>query len=115
MFARYNKATLNGTAVPFRKREVQMRTKDQELLTSIQAYIEDYCDKHGYGPTVRDVADELGISTTNTHRYLQTLIAEGRVAKGRNGYESNALARTDRAMRSVAIVGAVPCGPLTEC
>lgn len=92
-----------------------MRTKDQELLTNIQGYIEDYCDKHGYGPTVREIADELGISSTNTHRYLQTLITEGRIARGRNGYESNALAGTDRAMRSVAIVGAVPCGPLTEC
>ena len=92
-----------------------MRTKDQELLTNIQGYIEDYCDKHGYGPTVRDIADELGISSTNAHRYLQTLITEGRIARGRNGYESNALAKTDRAMCSVAIVGAVPCGPLTEC
>ena len=64
---------------------------------------------------MREIADELGISSTNTHRYLQTLITEGRIARGRNGYESNALAGTDRAMRSVAIVGAVPCGPLTEC
>ncbi len=70
MFVLYNRHTLNGTAVPFRKREVQMRTKDQELLTNIQSYIEDYCDKHGYGPTVRDIADELGISSTNTHRSL---------------------------------------------
>ena len=92
-----------------------MRTKNQELLERIQEYIEECCDKHGYGPTVRDIADELGISPTNTHRYIQTLVLEGRISRGRNGYESNALAMTDRAMRSVAIVGAVPCGPLTEC
>ena len=92
-----------------------MRTKNQELLERIQEYIEECCDKHGYGPTVRDIADELGISPTNTHRYIQTLVLEGRISRGRNGYESNALAMTDRAMRSVAIVGAVPCVPLTEC
>ncbi len=92
-----------------------MRTKNQDLLTSIQGFIERQCDKHGYGPSIREIAEELGISPTNAHRYIQTLIADGRVAKGRNGYESIALARTDRAMKSVAIVGAVPCGPLTEC
>lgn len=92
-----------------------MRTKNQELLMRIQEYIEECCDKHGYGPTVRDIADDLGISSTNAHRYIQTLVEEGRISHGRNGYESNALAMTDKSMTSVAIVGAIPCGPLTEC
>lgn len=91
-----------------------MRTKNQELLGRIQEYIEECCDKHGYGPSIRDIANELGISSTNTHRYLQTLIEEGRVSRGRNGYESNALAMTDKSMTSVAILGAVPCGPFAE-
>ncbi len=92
-----------------------MRSKDQELLANIQQYIEEYCDRHGYGPSVRAVANEFGISSSCAHKYMEVLGEQGRIAKGRNGYESNALARTDRAMRSVAIVGAVPCGPLTEC
>ena len=92
-----------------------MRTKDKELLTNIQQFIEEYCDRHGYGPSVRVVADEYGISSSCAQVYMAALQAEGRISKGRNGYESNALARTERTMRSVAIVGAVPCGPLTEC
>ena len=92
-----------------------MRKKDQELLANIQQYIERYCDRNGYGPSVRAVADEYEISSSCAQAYMAALQAEGRISKGRNGYESNALARTDRAMRSVAIVGAVPCGPLTEC
>ena len=92
-----------------------MRTKDQELLTNIQQFIEEHCDRHGYGPSVRAVADEYGISSSCAQVYMAALQAEGRISKGRNGYESNALARTERTMRSVAIVGAVPCGPLTEC
>lgn len=92
-----------------------MRTKDQELLTNIQQFIEEHCDRHGYGPSVRVVADEYGISSSCAQVYMAALQAEGRISKGRNGYESNALARTERTMRSVAIVGAVPCGPLTEC
>lgn len=92
-----------------------MRSKDQELLANIQQYIEEYCDRHGYGPSVRAVADEYRISSSCAQAYMAHLERNGRIAKGHNGYESNALARTDRAMRSVAIVGAVPCGPLTEC
>ena len=92
-----------------------MRTKDQELLTNIQQFIEEHCDKSGYGPSVRAVANEFGISSSCAHKYMEVLGEQGRIAKGRNGYESIALARTERAMRAVAIVGAVPCGPLTEC
>ena len=92
-----------------------MRTKDQELLTNIQQFIEEHCDKSGYGPSVRAVANEFGISSSCAHKYMEVLGEQGRIAKGRNGYESIALARTERSMRSVAIVGAVPCGPLTEC
>ena len=92
-----------------------MRTKDKELLTNIQQFIGEHCDRHGYGPSVRVVANEFGISSSCAHTYMEVLGEQGRIAKGRNGYESIALARTDRAMRSVAIVGAVPCGPLTEC
>lgn len=91
-----------------------MRSKDQELLANIQQYIERYCDRHGYGPSVRAVADEYGISSSCAQAYMAALQAEGRIAKGRNGYESIALA-SDGAMLSVAIVGAIPCGPLAEC
>ena len=92
-----------------------MRTKDEELLSSFHQFIEEHCDKSGYGPSVRAVANEFGISSSCAHKYMEVLGEQGRIAKGRNGYESIALARTERAMRSVAIVGAVPCGPLTEC
>lgn len=91
-----------------------MRTKDKELLTNIQQFIEEHCDMHGYGPTIREIAGESGISSTNAHRYVQTLLEQGRIAKSKNGYESKALAMTDRAMMSVAILGGVPCGPLTQ-
>lgn len=90
-----------------------MRTKDQDLLNSIQQFIESYCDRKGYGPSIREVASELGISTMSANRYMIELERQGRITKGRVNYESNALAMSDREMRSVAIVGSVPCGPLT--
>ena len=93
--------------------EVQMRSKDQELLNDIQRFIEEYCERNGYGPPTREVAEKLDISPASAFRYMTELEKQGRISKGRITYESNALAMSDREMRSVAIVGSVPCGPLT--
>lgn len=91
-----------------------MRTKDERMLQIIKEYVDDYCDSNGYGPSVREIADAVGLSSSSTQRYLVQLKEEGRVSSGKKGYESRAIAMTEKAMRSVAILGAVPCGLLTE-
>ena len=91
-----------------------MRTKNSELLRGILTYIEEYCNANGCGASVREIAGNFNESTTNVHRYITHLIAEGKISKGRRGYESAEFARADKAMRSVAILGAIPCGELTE-
>ena len=90
-----------------------MRSKDQDLLNSIQQFIESYCDRNGYGPTTREVGSQFNISGMSANRYMIELERQGRITRGRVGYESNSLAMSDREMRSIAIVGSIPCGPLT--
>lgn len=111
----YNKATLNETSVSHRTRmeNIAMRTKDNDLLKNIKMFVNDYCDTNGYGPTAQEVASEFSISRATAHRYLQQLESDGGLSRGRHGYESNAFAE-NKSMRSIAILGAVPCGPLTE-
>ena len=91
-----------------------MRTKDKEVLKLVKEYVDEYCDSNGYGPSVREIADALGLSSSLTQRYLAQLREEGKIASGKKGYESNAMAMSEKAMRSVAILGSVPCGSLTE-
>lgn len=91
-----------------------MRTKDKEGLQRVKDFVDDYCDAYGYGPSVREIAEAVGMSSSSTQRYLVQLRDEGRISNGKKGYESKAMAMTERSMRSVAILGAVPCGPLTE-
>lgn len=91
-----------------------MRTKDREGLQRVKDFVDDYCDAYGYGPSVREIAEAVGMSSSSTQRYLAQLRDEGRISNGKKGYESKAMAMTERAMRSVAVLGAVPCGPLTE-
>ncbi len=92
-----------------------MRSKDGNLLQRIRCYIEEYCDENGHGPTVQEVADQFEISKSTAHGYLTELTEGGAVERGwRNSYESKALNLAERSSRQVAILGAVPCGPLTE-
>jgi len=91
-----------------------MRTKDEDLLQEIQDYIEEYCDTNGRGPAVSDIADAVGKGKSLVFYYLSTLVEQERITRTKHGYVSNAMANTEQSMRSVAILGAVPCGPLTE-
>lgn len=92
-----------------------MRNVDQDLLNRIQRFVEEQCDKCGYGPSVRTVAAEFNVSTGCAQKYMARLERDGRLKRGKRGYESNALAMSEREMQSVAILGEIPCGPLTEC
>lgn len=52
-------------------------TKSAQVLK----YVADYCKKHGYGPTTRDIMAEVGISSTSvTHYYLTPLLDVGYLA-----------------------------------
>lgn len=91
-----------------------MRTKDEQLLLRIQEAVKNYCDENGVGVKVRELANIVGISKSVAFDYITQLINDNKIVKGRNGYESVDFANTERAMCSVAILGAVPCGALTE-
>jgi len=91
-----------------------MRTKDEDLLQEIQDYIEEYCDTNGRGPAVSEIAEAVGKGKSLVFYYLSALVEQERISRTRHGYVSNEMANTEQSMRSVAILGAVPCGPLTE-
>lgn len=90
-----------------------MRTKDTSLLQSIKEFVESYCNENGYGPSTTIVAHQFGISRSGAYNYLNALHKDGTIALGERGYESVSL-NENKATQSVPILGAVPCGPLTE-
>ena len=50
------------------------------VVAKIQAdeiieYLREYHVKHGYAPSVREVAEHLGAGVSTTHRHLRALIA----------------------------------------
>lgn len=90
-----------------------MRSKDSNTLLNIKQFVNEYCDKNGRGPSVGDVAKKYGIAKVTAQRYLSELKARGEIAQSVFGYESLALVE-NRSSQSVPILGAVPCGPLTQ-
>ena len=87
-----------------------MRTKDNELVNRIKLYIEEQIDRRGRMPTIRDIAEALDVGKSSVQRYM---VEQGILAKGEYGYESIEQSRTERTV-SVAKLGYVPCGPLSE-
>jgi len=54
-----------------------VRTRDRIL-----AYIREYCSTNGYGPTMHEIADAVGVASTNTVAYhVRQLEAQGRIMR----------------------------------
>ncbi len=90
-----------------------MRTKDEDLMQRIKDYIEEQCNFNGRVPPIREIATEFRIGKSSVQRYLDYMAEEGIISRGEYGYESIEQSRTERTV-TVAKLGYVPCGPLTE-
>lgn len=91
-----------------------MRTKSRELMNAIKKFIEDFYDAKGYSPTVREIAEGVGSSKTNVARYLIEMAENGMLIREDDEYVTPQTKLMDASVRTVPIVGYVPCGPLTE-
>src|SRR5215469_1034050 len=58
--------------------------KLSERQKNILKYIEDYLDERGYPPSIREIGDKVGISSTSVVDYnLRVLEREGRIRRDR--------------------------------
>ena len=88
-----------------------MRTKDEQLFDVIMSFIDSYTEENGYSPTVQEIADATDISRSTVARYLQDLIAGGRVtSRGRRSYATDTTRLSRRDFIRVPILGEVACG-----
>ncbi len=50
-----------------------MRTKSLEKMEKILGYINKYFRKHGYSPSMREIAEFIGLSPSNAHEYIKEM------------------------------------------
>ena len=93
-----------------------MTKQDQQRAEKILSFIEESVESHGYPPSVREIADAVGLASPSAvHHHLTKLEKEGRLQKGAT--RSRALSVTGHvsALRSaqalrVPIVGEIAAG-----
>lgn len=68
------------------KRPGQTTDQGRRTRDSILVYIQLYCQEHGYAPSLREIADGCGISSTSVVNYnLLKLQREGLLVRGQRG------------------------------
>lgn len=88
-----------------------MRTKDRDLLNRIKEFAEEYFLDNRKPPSVRTIARAVGMSVTNTQRYLSELKENGLLNyRDENNISVSNVNYSLEYVRA-AIVGSIPCGP----
>lgn len=91
-----------------------MAVKNEALLEKIKKCIDSFFDTNGYSPSVREIAVVIGTPKSTVQRYLDSMRKMGIVKNGKYGIETEHIAKTERTVVAVPILGLIPCGPLTE-
>lgn len=86
--------------------------KNAELFKQIEEFINDYKEKNsGASPSVREIADELGVNHSTVTRYLKYMRENGMIDyDGHRNITTEENRKTKTETTKVAILGSVSCG-----
>ena len=86
--------------------------KNAELFKQIEDYINSYKEtNNGASPSVREIADELGVNYSTVSRYLKHMREQGMIDyEGHRNITTEENRKTKSETTKVAILGSVSCG-----
>ena len=89
-----------------------MRSKNEQTLSAILTLINDCYFQEGTYPSLQQIANAVGLSTTQTYRYVDELIKRGEIdKKGKFGdLQTKDIANTICNNNRLPIVGEIACG-----
>lgn len=89
-----------------------MRTKNEETLSAIIRFINDWYYENNDFPTLSQIAEGNDIGTTTAHRYVLELIERGEIEKNSRygNLQTKEITRCTRSTDSIPIVGEIACG-----
>ena len=88
-----------------------MRQKNQDTMDKILRYVEQYTLEYHRTPTLRNIADEVGVSYVTVRSYLQEMNENGIIHYDGKNIESETISKGSGVVLA-RLVGAVSCGPL---
>ena len=88
-----------------------MRTKNPEFFKMIEEFIDDYREKNGASPTVREIHAGIGLSVGTVSRYLSFMRDNGMIDyEGCRNIITREAKITKAETTKVPVLGAVSCG-----
>ncbi len=89
-----------------------MRSKDENKMQGIIAFIEAQYSEEGYVPTISDIAAYMGMEKGNVSRYLADMSNRGMIdiSEGLRFAKTPNMLRAKSAVKSVPLVGEIACG-----
>lgn len=87
-----------------------MRTKDNALMESILAEIDDYYSQEGCSPSIREVAKTLDMSATTILRYLREMNERGMLEYDGKRIITEKISKSRNKTVNVPLIGSVSCG-----
>lgn len=91
-----------------------MRTKNQNLLQGIVAFVNDYFEINRETPTIDKIAQKLNMNRATVQRYLVELDKRGDIKYyGKQGIVTDKIAKMKSGNINVALVGSIACGAPT--
>ena len=92
-----------------------MRKKDPELMEKISSFVGQYYRREQVSPTVRAIAEGLGIGKTTAHSYLVAMNEKKQISYDGRTVRTRETERCRSAYVSAPVIGSIRCGdPETE-
>ena len=92
-----------------------MRRKDPELMERINNYVSSFYRKEHASPSLREIAEGVGIAKTTAYNYLVEMNERNMLVYDGHTISNSFTERCRTGYRSVPVVGSIQCGdPETE-
>lgn len=87
-----------------------MRSKDPEIMKRIVDFVEAYHLDYNSSPSIRVIADGVGIGSTTVYRYLMEMNERGMICYDGKTIRNEKIDKSERGTIRAAVIGRIACG-----
>ena len=87
-----------------------MRSKDPEIIKRIVDFVEAYHLDYNSSPSLRVIADGVGIGSTTVYRYLMEMNERGMICYDGKTIRNEKIDKSQRGTIRAAVIGRIACG-----
>lgn len=87
-----------------------MRSKDPEIMKRIVDFVEAYHLDYNSSPSLRVIADGVGVGSTTVYRYLMEMNERGMICYDGKTIRNEKINKSQRGTIRAAVIGRIACG-----